>query len=223
MPSPSDVQSPCLPQHWAYEKPEPRIPGKACQCLPGCQLQLILPAGWVPPAYSPSLSNSQRHRIQGGSCRQPAGPSTHNRSPYAGEEQRDISLFSLVWPKLIKILWARISKVLNTQIASAALLPLRKPCTFIMSKQICLFCEFFQQHWSGLMAARCLCFKIPVTELLPEVRAGVGGSHGVGTKSGQVSALGQHSLCKRLLYETSIAWSSALGVVVGFCLTPTVF
>ena len=146
----------------------PESQRRPCPCLPGCQLQLacrLAPTGLQSlPQKQPKAQNPGRQLL--------AAIETQ-RSQLKPPCRGGIMGSSLCFPSLglnwWKILGPVISKLLNAQIASAALLPWR--CT---SKQIRLFCEFFQQRWSGLMAARCLCFKLPVTDFLPEVRAGVG-------------------------------------------------
>ena len=185
----------------------PESQQRPCPCLPGCQLQLacrLAPRGLQSlPQKQPTARNPGKQLLA----------ASETRCSQLKPPCRGVAGSSLCFPSLgltwWKILGPRISKVLNAQIASAALLPWR--CT---SKQICLFCEFFQQHWSGLLAARCLCFKLPVTDFLPEVRAGVG--QPAETILEQILPLEQCSLCRQLLYETHIEWSSALGVVVIF-------
>ena len=181
---------------------------RPCPCLPGCQLQL---ACRLAPRGLQSLPQKQ-----------PTARSPGKQLLAASETQcsqlkppcRGVAGSSLCFPSLgltwWKILGPRISKVLNAQIASAALFPWR--CT---SKQICLFCEFFQQHWSGLLAARCLCFKLPVTDFLPEVRAGVG-QPAVWRLYWSKFYPWNSAYCVGSSFMRHTEWSSALGVVVVF-------
>ena len=168
MPSPSDIQSPSPPQHWNYGKPEPRVPAKALSMsprLPATACCRLAPTGLQSLSQKqPKARNPARQLLA-------ASETQHSqlKPPCRGGVVGSSLCFSSLGINWWKILGPVINKPLNAQIASAALLPWR-----CMSKQIRLFCEFFQQRWSGLMAARCLCFKLPVTDFLPEVRAGVG-------------------------------------------------
>lgn len=79
--------------------------------------------------------------------------------------------FLKFWPQLIQIL--SISRVLNTQIASADHPPWE--CNVVLSwvSSYVYFVSLTNSVEVTSWLPKCLCFKVPVTEFLPEVEAGV--------------------------------------------------